>query len=307
MSGRDFTTTGLLESIKRRANVPINQSTFTATRILAFADDEMVDTVIPMIREQRNDHFVTSSDTTTTSAVEYAIHAQAMNRGLYNVAILDTEGNPCALTRVDFDREIAPGEWSWHARFRGGLAYYVRGDSLFLYPESQSGETLRQYFERIPNKLIETTAAGLVTSVNTGTGVITCSGGVPSSISTSTPICAVKQSPGFALRFEAQTPSAKTGTTVTVTPAQMANVIAGDYIALDGESPIVQLPVEAHSVLAQAVAVKLLESMGDEYLSVAQQKLQGAIQAYRQSFPVRVEQAPKRVFARNRLADFVRG
>lgn len=304
---RDFTTSGLLESVKRRANLPINQSTYTAARVLAFADDELTDTVIPMVRAWRNDHFVTYTDVTTTSAVEYEIPDHAMNRGLYNVAILDDSGRPYSLVRVDFDREIEPGPWSWHNRFRdNGLAYYTRGDSLFLYPESQSGETLRMYYERLPNKLVETSSAGLVTGVDSGTGVVTCAAGVPSSITTSTPICAVKGTPGFTLRFENITPTNKAATTVTIATASAALVEVGDYITLDGDSPLLQIPVEAHAVLAQAVTVKLLEGMGDENLPTAREALERAKASYAASFPVRVEQAPKRIFSRNRLTDHMR-
>lgn len=305
---RDYTTTGLLESIKRRASIPVNQSTFTATRLLAFADDAMGDAIVPMIRRHRNDHFLEYEDQTTTTSTEYSIPEEAMNRGIYNVAMLDSASRPYALVPVDFDRELDLDVW-WNAVAQGTRArraYFVRGDKLYLYPDSAAGDTLRIYFERIPNKLIETSAAGLITSIDTGTGVITCSGGVPSSISTSTPICAIQGLPGFKLRFNAVTPSNKAATTVTVSTANAALVAVGDYIALEGESPIVQIPVEAHSILAQKVACKVLEAMGDEYLPMAMQELQAAMVTYGAAFPTRIDSAPRRVFSRQRLADFVR-
>ena len=310
MAGRDYTTTGLIESIKRRAQIPINQSTFTAAKVLAYADDEMTDTVIPMVRKHRNDHFVTYEDVTTTAATAYDIPEEAMNRGLFNVGMLDGQGNPYALIPINFDRELdIDTYWGSVIARSGGSArrgYYVRGDQVHLYPDSVADETLRLYYERLQGKLIETSAAGLVTGVDSGTGVVTCSGGVPSSISTSTPIDCINARPGFGLRFSAVTPSAKAATTVTIAAASAALVVVGDYIALEGESPIVQLPVEAHAKLAQAVAVKLKEALGHPGAVLAQEKLDRAEQNYGESFQTRVEQAPKRVFARNRLSDFVR-
>jgi hypothetical protein len=305
---RDFTTNALIESIKRRGNIPINQATFTGGRILAMADEEILSTVLPMVRQHRNDHFVTYTDTTMTSATEYTIPANAMNRGLFNVAILDSAGKPYSLIPVDFDLEIDMG-----AYLAGRRGYYVRGDKIHIYPDSPSGSTLRLYYERLPNRLClshaitvtsESAEAGRITGISGG--VITCSGGVPSSITTSTPICAVDETPGFALLFEAVTPSAVTSTTVTTTSANAALCAVGDWIALDGDSPIVQLPIEAHPVLAQAVYVKCLEAMGDEYVQVAQQKLEKQVLEYNDSFPHRTEKGPRTILSRNRLADWCR-
>lgn len=306
--GRDYTTSGLLESIERRSGIPVNQSTFTPERVFAFADDEILDTVVPMIRAHRNDHFVTFSDVATTSAVEYEIPDEAMNRGLYNVALLGSDGTPYSLVRIDFDREIEPDAYSWRKRYtRGGLAYFLRGDALFLYPESEAGETLRIYYERLPNRLIPTTLAAKVVSVNTGNGQVTCvSASVPAAWDNGTKLCVVKGTPGFTLRVASTTASAATDTIVTLPTADVADIEADDWIAPLGDSPLIQLPVEAHSVLAQAVAVKLQEAMGDEILPAAREALTAAVARYTSSFPQRVEQAPKRVFSRNRLIDHLR-
>jgi hypothetical protein len=310
----DYTTNGLIESVKRRASIPLNQATFTAAKILAFGTDEMFDTVVPLIRRHRNDHFVTYEDVTTTAGDnELDIPEEAMNRGLFNVAMLDGSGNPYSLIRVDFDREIDV-PWS-HDR----PGYYVRGDKLYLWYGTNgtvpAGETVRMYFERIPNRLClsqaytvtgETAEAGRITSINTGTGVITCSGGVPSSITTSTPICCVSHLPGFGLKFSAVTPSAVTSTTVTVSTANATLAAVSNWIALDGDSPIIQLPVETHSILAQAVTVKCLESIGDfEAMQLAQQKLDMSKREYGEGFTQRVDKGPKIILNRHRLADYM--
>lgn len=305
---RTYTTDGLINSVKRRCGVPINQATFTRAAILALADDSMLDLVIPMIRRHSNDHFVTYSDTTTTTATSYDIPTEAMNRGVYDVAILDGSSNPVSLIPIDQTRE----RHNAGALF-GRRGYYVEGDQLVIYPDCTSGQTLRIYYERLPNRLClsaaytnptETAECGIITGISSGT--ITCSAGVPSTISTSTPICAIDHTPGFTLQFSNVTPSGKTGTTVTTTSANAALCAVGNYIALEGDSPIVQLPVEAHPILAQAVAVKCLEAMGDEYITVAQDRLGQAISAYEDSFKSRTKTQPKRVFSRNRLADYLR-
>ena len=309
---RQYTTDALINSIQMRAAIPLNQSTFTRAQVLLFATDEMSTSVIPMVRANRTQHFITSSDTTTTTSTSYDIPAGAMNRGLFNVTMVNAQSVEYALVPMDFDREIdslAPG---FQPTPNSPARYYVRGDKLYLYPSVSAGLTLRMHFELLPNRLClsaaytnptETAEAGLVTG--SSGGVITCAGGVPSTITTSTPICAISSTPGFGLRFSAVTPSGKAATTVTVSAANQALVAVGDWIALDGDSPIVQLPIETHPILAQCTAVKLLEALGDEGVVVAQQKRDEALNGYKSNFPVRVEQAAPKIGSRNRLADFV--
>lgn len=305
---RDYTTTGLIESIQNRGQFALNDSTFTAARVLALADEEMRTTIVPLVRENRNDHFVTSEDVTTTAATAYDIPEEALNRGLFNVAMLDSQGNPYGLTVIDFDRLIdLPQVWSALRReWRRG--YYVRGDQVHLYPSSIAGETLRLYYERLPNRLIATSGAAQVVSVNTVNGEITCvTGTVPDAWAVGTELCIVKGKPGFTLRVESSIAVTATTSVVDLPVADVANVVAGDWIAPVGDSPILQLPTETHPLLAQRMACKLLEAMGDEYLLVAKEDWKEELAAYKRSYPTRTEKGPRRVFGLGgRLADWTR-
>lgn len=307
---RDYTTLGLIENIKRRANFHTTPS-FGPDRILAYADDELQTVIVPLVRAHRNNHFVDFKDVTTTTSLQYDIPPEAINRGLYNVAMLTSNGDPYALIPIDFDREIDfHDKWNAiqvsHGSGNHRLGYYVRGDKLHLYNGSQSmtaGKTLRLYFERLPNQIVETSECALVASVDQGTGIVTTSGGVPTSFTTSTPLCCVSGKPGFGLKFENTLPTESASPTLTF--ADVSEIEPGDWIALDGDSPIPQIPVELHPLLAQAACVKVLESMGDDYLPIAQQKWSEAVMAYKDSYTLRVEQAPKRIYSRNKLSDWM--
>jgi hypothetical protein len=49
----------------------------------------------------------------------------------------------------------------------------------------------------------------------------------------------------------------------------------GDYLTVEGETLVPQLPIEIHAFLAQAAAVKVLEAMGDSQgMRNAETKLQ---------------------------------
>src|SRR5690606_8653031 len=58
-----------------------------------------------------------------------------------------------------------------------------------------------------------------------------------------------------------QTITGISGTTIEFSslPDELA---VGDYVCLAGESPVPQIPVEFHALLAQEVVVKVLEALG---------------------------------------------
>lgn len=316
---RIFTTAEIVQGVIVNAGIPLAQGLFPASEILRLGDRAILDHVVPMIRKPRKGHFLTSYDQTTTTATSYGIHPQAMGRGLKNVTMVNTGGTERPLTAIDFDREIEAQYPHGQASIPAGAAwgYYVEGDRVILWPSSIAGETLRQRYERLPNRLCRSQAytyssgteaaeAGQITSIDTSTGVITCSGGVPSTITTSTPICAVSSTPGFALLFSAVTPSAKSATTVTVSAANSLLVAVGDWIALEGDSPIVQLPIEAHGVLEDAIVWKIHKSLTDnEALLSATEALKNSTENFLASFVQRVEEAPKMIDSAESISDWI--
>lgn len=307
---RDFSTDDLLQAIEILGSIPVDTNAYAAADLLRLADREMQTMIVPLIMAHRARHFLTYDDVTMTTETRYPIPETAINRALQNVALLDASGNPEALLPIDHDREmeIRRGFYTfrqWDLEY-SELGFYFEGDELAIFPRAISGRTLRLFYYRLPNRLVETSAAGLVTGVDTGTGVVTCAAGVPSTITTSTPICAVAGRPGFGLRFEAVTPSNKAATTVTIAAASAALVSVGDWIALEGDSPIPQIPVECHPILAQATVVKVLTGLGHPRSAEQKENLGELINAYVQTNKLRAEQAPKRILPTgNRLVDRV--
>lgn len=298
--GRDYTTLGLIESIKRRGCLPADQDTFSEARMLQFADDEMQIRVVPAVMSLRADHFVTYTDYTTTTETRYDIPKTALNRNLKRVAFLQSDGSEPSLTRIDLDTET---EAYWRARVFETGAYYVEGDKIVLYPSSTAGKTLRLRYHRLPNQLVETSAAALVLSVDYDLNVVTCSS-VPAAWATGDSLCCVSGDPGFTLRFEAA--EALDVSSPTIEFADASEIVAGDWIALEGDSPIPQLPVEAHPILAQCAAVKVLESLGDAKLDSSRKDLAEIMAAYVGVAAPRVEDAPKRVVSHSKMSNYIR-
>jgi len=324
---RNYTSATLIESVQRRCALPINTSTWTPTTILAAATEVMLEHVVPLVRTQRANHFRTFHDQAVVEAtLRYAIPTEAMNRGLRNVAALDAEGNPVKIQAVDLDAEIDIGAW-WRDHVLANpdtrAGYYIEGDELVLHPRSFAG-TMRLYYDRLPNRLCrsETTTlqgtsylaeAVQVVSVDTVTGAITCTAtAVPAAITTSTPICVVQGTPGFRLKIASATPSAKTSTIVTlgndIAAVAAAGIVAGDWVCLAGDSPVIQLPVELHGMVAEYVAHMVLRVAGDARMAASEKVLGMMAENYRKSFRgLRVDDDPREVASDNKLSDSVLG
>lgn len=326
---RTYTTAKLITSAGVRIGIPVIQELYRASEQLLICDEVMQDTIIPMVMKRRKAHFLDVYDQTTTTTTAYELHTEAMDHGLFNVTYVNAAGREYPLDPIDFDQEVEnrPRPDDSAATTGDPSGYYVRGDRLYLYPSVTAGKTLRQHFYRRPNRLCRSAAytysdgtteaaeAVQVVSVNTTTGAITCTtGAVPTTITTSTPVCVVKGTPGFRLRFETLTPTVVTTSVVTLGGASQiatvaaAGIVAGDWLCLAGDSPVLQLPVEAHGHLAQRLGEKMLEGLEDEIgLAFAKRDREEIEKRYVNQFPLRVEQAPKEVTSDHKLSDGVLG
>lgn len=322
----DYSTNGLIESVKIDCAVPINQSTWTPTAILAVASKLQLVKIVPLVRTLHAKHFETFADQAATrSTLSYPIDAGAANRSLVNVAALDVNDRPVKLAPIDLHQEIDLGAW-WRAHIRThpetGCGYYPQGDRLHFFPEAFDG-TLRLYFHRLPNRLCRSQTVTIqgnsyaaeavqVVSVNTDTGAITCTASsVPSTITTSTPVCVVQGTPGFEHRILTATPTAVTSTIVTlgsnIAEVAAAGIVAGDWLQLAGDTAVPQLPLDVHPILSMATAAHILRVMGSPQLQAAVAELGEMSRAYLSSNPLRVEDDPKDIHSNQRLADAVMG
>lgn len=325
---RSYTTAAIIQLAGIQGGVPAIQELYKASEQLLLLDAIMKQRVVPMIMRYRKHHFLTTYDQTTTSSRSYVIHPEAMDLGLYNVTMVNSAGEEYPLLPVDLDQEIAKRSRPFDSVALAGdpWGYYVRGDLLYLWPSVTAGLTLREHYYRRPNRfcrsaaytytdpsLSEAAEAVQVVSVNTGTGAITCTtSSVPSTITTSTPVDVIKGTPGFGIKIEALTPTAVTTSVVTLGGAgpialvAAAGIVAGDWLCLAGDSPVIQLPVEAHGILAQELTCKLLEGIEDtEGLAVASKERDEIVKLYLGNFPLRVEQAPKETHSDFKLSDSV--
>lgn len=252
------------------------------------ADEELQIGIVPLVMRTREEYFVSYMDTTITGTeLGFDLPTRAIGGVLREVTIIQNPGSQ----DTPNERKIAQlpaDDASYNNNFNNFLgiqAFYLRNNQVILSPNASAfggGILLRQYYFLRPNKLVQVNQTAQITAVN---GNVATVSSIPlnfanyaSGIFTFTSDV-IKSSPGFSLLDMDDTLTCNT-TNLTITfPNPLSSygnngINVGDYICNSGESPIPQIPVELHTLLAQRTAVKILESLGDEKnLPAAQRKL----------------------------------
>lgn len=256
----DYTTTALLASIKRRALLPSSQSTFQTADLLAFANEELQSRLVPYILSTREDYFVASAD--------FAINADATTA--YRIPTRAIGGKLRAVYRVDANNGLMPLPLLdlYDLDGRMDLAgYTIQSNSVVLTASAASlGGTLRMLYYQRPSELVAVADAAIVLGYTVNTRRLDLTADPPAALQGRTDFDAVKVSAPFEIlvadatvgsAFAAGTTSYTTGTDIS------AGLSAGDYVCVAGQSPVPNIPPELHPILAQRVAVKCLEALGD--------------------------------------------
>lgn len=160
-----MTSSDLIESVKRKIAVPINQRTFTEEDILAFANEELVISQVPDILMFHEEYFVFSQDHILTANVQkYPLPERAMGMKLRDVFYVDTNSNLFEMTRINPDDKAY---WQRESAVINLMQkYYLEGNDIVLAPQNVSSPTgnLRfSYFLR-PNQLVVNERAAICES-----------------------------------------------------------------------------------------------------------------------------------------------
>jgi hypothetical protein len=264
-----YTTEELVKAIKRRSTSPTSQQLFKVEDYVDFANDEMETNIIPLIMSVREEYFVDHIDVVVpnqSTLFEFQIPSDAIGQKLRDVCVLNTSTNeitPIPRLSIDYVSGISGG-------VRG---YLLKNNSISLYPVGAfSGLTLRVFYFKRPLTLVPLNKAAKITQVNTNTNQIVVSN-LPNSWVVGDKLNVVKPNQPFNTSVAEVSITALSNPTITL--SSVAGIEVGDYISLKGFSCIPQIPVEAHKVLAQATAVKVLEALGDfEGMMAAEKKLE---------------------------------
>ncbi len=246
----DYTTTGLLASIRRRAMLPSSSSSGTADAdLLAFANDELRLRLPAALVGTREEFFVTYTDL-AVSGTEYRIPSRALGMAVREVALVAADGSVRHLPRVRVEERD---------RYNGGgsgFVYYVRGNNLVLLPGGPAAAFVRVWYAIRPSELTSTAADfKAITGINGGTVTVSSSVGLTGSVD----LVSASAFDVLAAGVTAQSSDAVSLTFASV-PAGLA---VGDYVCVADKSPVPNLPNEYHVILAQRAAISVCAALGD--------------------------------------------
>lgn len=251
----DFSTDALIEKVKVRGTIPTSQALFTEARFLDFADDQLQNVILPLIMSIKGDYFVTNFDQVMTSSPNYAIPSDAVGLKIKNVLWLDSDGRPNQLVQIN-EQDVENTLNAWTTYF----GFYIQENHIVLVPQSREGTTLRIQYYKSASKMVTVSSAGQIVSINTGLNQVTLTN-VPTTWAAGTELSAIDSEPGFLTKVTGLVVQSLSSPIVTLD--DVTELAVGDWICLDGDSPIPQVTKEAHPILAQAIVMKCLEALGD--------------------------------------------
>lgn len=261
-----LSTDSLIESIKRRANIPTSQVTFQDDDFLAFANEEIAIGLLPAIMQFHEEYLVYSEDIPlVANKSAYVIPNRAVGAKIRNIFYKDTQGNLMEMVRISPD-DLAHYENSFNSNTYH--KYYLKNNTIVLVPSvsaNASGSLRVDYYLR-PNQLVSEDRVGVITDIDTTTGVVTVSD-LPSVFSLSSTYDLIEARGGHRTLALDLTPTAlsTSADSITFTTSDLpSDLQIGDHVALSGECKVPQIPDDLHVILAQRVAARCLESLGDQ-------------------------------------------
>ena len=256
------TTDEVLAGVKRRAVVPTNQITLDDADIIKLIDDVIKVHVVPMVDSVNGEFFVTSEQTAVVAGQSnYTIPYRAIGRSLRDLKIVDT---------VNSDTRdcpyIAPEDIQYYENTALEYGHYFKGDEIYLVPDVAStytgNDALQIWYKIRPSALVKLSNAAKVSSVSSPDVVVESVG----DIVTGSVIDFIKGKSGNKIKGVDKSVVNVAGTTLTFAAADLpTDLEAGDYISLQGTSPVItMIPDECSPWIERLGAREVLLAIGDD-------------------------------------------
>jgi hypothetical protein len=291
----DFTSTGLIAQIKRRALIPTSQNLFTSSDIIDMLNEELQNRIVPYIMNVREDYFLTYDEITQDGTQdEIDIPYDAIGNKINQITLYTSTTDDSFFATIP---RLSPSQIN---DYFGG--YYIEGNKIKLYPKAISSGKLRIYYYKRPSEIVASTRWAIISTVNTNTSIV-CSTNLPANITTGSDIDIVKNIQPWDTTRET---TAGTVSGATVNLSDTSDISVGYYVCSKDESPFAQIPQDTIPLLIQSVVVRMMEYMGDT------NGLQAGLLTYAQMesdnrglISPRVDAQPKKISVKNRLSRYL--
>lgn len=245
-----YNTTTLVSNIQLIAHVPLSNSTFTAPEIINLANRELQTALISQILSVREGYYLTYSDYVPVPSGLYVIPSQSIGGG---VAAIQLFSDPSI---IPINRLEQSEQFSSVAPTSTTYGYFISGNIINVMPQPNYG-VIRVWFFRRPNALVDVNAAGSILSVASNVIVVSS---LPSTFAVGTVVDLCADQPTFDV-LGTRVITNISGTTVTLDSA-VPVLDMNDWLCLQNQTPVPQVPVEFRPLLEQRVAVKIYELQG---------------------------------------------
>lgn len=308
-----YTTDDLVAAAKRSEFFPVSQSTFTdPDDLIAFANEEMMMKVVPLILSEREDYFLTTLTRGLVSSVNhYALPERAIGNNFKDIFYLPNKTdltNKYTLSKIQV-HELSYGFNSQTVPAR----FHLQGDEVVIVPTptSLSGTEgiLFYYFQR-PSKLVSVSSCAKITGVSSaaGTTTFTVNTDLTGSISVGTNVDFLSGKSPFRNWATDVPVTAITATTIAVATANVQDEsgavepISGDYISLAQQACIPMIPQEFHPILSELVCYRAMKALGaTEHLQVLAANIKDMMQNALKLMSNRVESEVDVVYDRDSI------
>lgn len=259
----------LLNAVRSQITAPNNQILLTDDRVLEFANEQIEALVTPYLVSLRQDYFVRKEyQVTVTNQENYPIPYRAIGRTLRDLKIID--GTPDINGQIAFGLPtrdlamIALEDASLTFYNATPAMFYFRGDEIIILPTPMGvGQTIEKWYLLRPNAVVTTSQAAKIVGISGTT--FTCTF-VPNTITAGSSVDFIQGRQGNQTIAMDMVVQSVTGQQLTITsplPVFPPTVKVGDYIALAEQSPLIQLPDEAFTLIVAHTSARCLEAISD--------------------------------------------
>lgn len=262
----DYTSTALIDRVKRYAAIPAHQPAFPDLDIREFLTECLQTDLAPFLISQMGEYLVHYEDITPPAQVGgyVMLPSRCWAGAVREICVVDANGN--------FIRDLKKrniDDINFYNTLNDSDTYNIQSNKLFC--PSISGQFIRVYYFARPGAIVQTADVGTITAIDETTKTITVNA-IPGAWGVTTTFDIVQGKPQFSL-MGIDLGGTIISNTVVFTDDLPTGIEVGDYVCATGESPVAQIPLESQNMLCQMTAGKIMESLGDiGAMNIAYQK-----------------------------------
>ncbi len=249
----------LIEAIRDEGMLPKAEAGQTA-RLTALMNREARLWLTKLMVDAGGGHETVSTDIPVVAGTRnYRVPKRAVLSGLKSVELVQAGGEPVPLN------PIARSQVNTNGLHGGTGSFFMQGNEIVLVGDPSFTGSLRLTWIRRMNKIVPADETAEITAIDTGTNTITFEVS-PADFTSSQTFDLIQATPHFEV-LDTDLTATLAGTepamTLTFDDELPDDLVVGDYVALAGQTPILNAPLELHDVLVMRACFKYLSSVGD--------------------------------------------